>query len=159
MSTKKKTVSKAKKETDGVFSKYIRLKYADPDGFVSCITCGLRKRYKDGMQAGHYVTRTCNQLRYSEKNVYPQCIGCNLFKEGVKDTYALFLIDNFTVKRLRWLAKEKQKTRQFTVSELEEMWREFKSKLPADALKPVTRKATKKELEEDDDHRPSCDCC
>ena len=45
----KPTVSKLKKKLDAIFSKYIRLKDADKNGYVKCYTCGVKKYWeKDG---------------------------------------------------------------------------------------------------------------
>jgi len=50
------TKSRWKKEADKVFSRYIRRKYADKNGNVSCITCGVTKHWKE-MDCGHYISR------------------------------------------------------------------------------------------------------
>ena len=75
---KKPTVSSLKKKLDIIFSKYIRLKDADPSGNVECYTCGVVKQWeKDGMQAGHFMSRKHTITRWDEQNVKPQCYTCN----------------------------------------------------------------------------------
>ena len=80
-----------KKKLDKVFSEYIRRKYANSVGEVQCITCGILRHWKDSMDAGHYIPRNHMATRYSEKNVHPQCRGCNRFGGGRYDVYALKL--------------------------------------------------------------------
>ena len=47
---KKKTISQLKKELDKIFSLYIRLRDATPEGLVKCFTCDKISHYKlDGM--------------------------------------------------------------------------------------------------------------
>lgn len=70
-----------KKRLDSAFSRYIRLKYADADGFVECYTCGIRKEWKK-MQCGHFVSRQYLSLRWDENNCRPQDVGCNIWGNG-----------------------------------------------------------------------------
>ena len=65
---------------DGLFSKYIRLKYADKD-VVKCFTCGTSKPITE-IQNGHYISRANMYLRFDERNCRPQCIWCNCTKHG-----------------------------------------------------------------------------
>ena len=86
----KKSVSKLKKELDRVYSIYIRNKYADSDGYCTCVTCGVKKHWKE-LHNGHFVSRTHNSTRWDDRNCHPQCPRCNLFCEGAKPSYAVFL--------------------------------------------------------------------
>lgn len=104
---KKKTDSQLKKELDSVFSQYIRLLYATKDGMVTCCTCGCVKHWKE-MQNGHYESRQYLSLRYDDFNCFPQCVGCNIFKQGNYTEYARYLLRNFGPERLEYLNKKKQ---------------------------------------------------
>lgn len=75
------TPSKLKKKLDKLFSVYIRTKYADSNGYVSCFTCATKKPWKE-MQCGHFVSRLHLSTRYDEGNCRPQCKGCNIFGGG-----------------------------------------------------------------------------
>lgn len=68
-------------EADALFSKYIRLKYSDKDGNVSCYTCGNKMRWQDS-QCGHYISRACLYLRFDERNCRVQDEHCNCVKHG-----------------------------------------------------------------------------
>jgi len=107
MSMAKDTTSKLKKKLDTLFSQYVRLSNADKNGFCTCVSCGVKKHYKE-MQAGHYISRQHLAVRYDESNVFPQCVGCNVFKHGNYPSYALFMLDKYGKKKLQWLEQQKQ---------------------------------------------------
>ncbi len=77
---KKPKITSLKKKLDAIFSKYIRQKYSK-DGYGSCYTCGARKDVKQ-LQCGHFISRSYLATRFSEDNVRPQCVGCNVFGGG-----------------------------------------------------------------------------
>ena len=78
---KKASKSAAKKRAWDIFSKWIRLRDAGPDGRVKCITCPSVKHWKD-MDAGHYITRAKESTLFDEQNVSAQCGGCNRWQGG-----------------------------------------------------------------------------
>ncbi len=66
-------------ENDEVFSKLIRVKYADKDGIVKCYTSNESMRWQDS-QCGHYIGRSHLATRWLEDNCRPQSSyqNCNL---------------------------------------------------------------------------------
>jgi hypothetical protein len=58
-------------DADALHSRYIRLKYADANGMVSCYTSGKRLHYTR-MQCGHFISRKHLGLRWSDDNTRPQ---------------------------------------------------------------------------------------
>ena len=71
------------KKLDTVFSEYIRRKYADKNGIVSCYTCGKKAYWKgEGMQNGHFISRRSRILRWDERNCKVQCYRCNVMRYG-----------------------------------------------------------------------------
>jgi hypothetical protein len=78
---KKLSVAKLKKDADKYFSQYIRLRDSNKFGVAECVTCGDKKPWKQ-LQNGHFVTRSCNLLRYDDLNCHAQCVACNMFKAG-----------------------------------------------------------------------------
>lgn len=89
---KPKSYTKLLKEADSAFSKYVRLKYADQEGNVSCYTCGHRNHYKK-MQNGHYISRFYKKYRFDERNTRPQCAMCNMWKSGDIPTFRMKLVE------------------------------------------------------------------
>jgi hypothetical protein len=104
----KKTVSKLKKELDKWFSLFIRLRDATDEGLCQCFTCGCVKPYNKGMQCGHFQSRSFLATRFHEENCQPQCVGCNMFKQGEQYKFSLYLDSEYgegKAEELQFLAK------------------------------------------------------
>ena len=85
-----KSISKLKKELDKWFSLYIRIRDSE-NGLVQCFTCGCVKPYNRGMQNGHFQSRSFLATRFDEENCQPQCVACNMFRQGEQYKFALNL--------------------------------------------------------------------
>ena len=77
---KKKKHGKSSKSSlvaklDKVFSKYIRLRDAMPNGLCKCISCGRLKPIKE-VDAGHYFSRVHMATRFDPFNVHGECKYC-----------------------------------------------------------------------------------
>jgi hypothetical protein len=120
---KTSTLSELKKEFDRVFSIYIRLR---DNG--TCFTCGDVKYWKY-QQNGHYVSRTHMSLRYDEVNCNCQCIGCNVFKHGNMDVYAINLIKRHGEGVLQRLNQMKNTIRKWSTVEMEKEIERYKLKI------------------------------
>lgn len=68
-------------DLDFIFSKHIRLKYANNKGLVQCYTCPTIEHY-NLITNGHYISRSHMYLRWDERNCRPQCELCNNYKRG-----------------------------------------------------------------------------
>lgn len=124
----KKSVAKLKKKADALFSQYVRLRDADKRGVAPCITCGVKKNWKD-MQAGHFIKRSVSLLRYDEENVNAQCMQCNVFKYGEQYLYAKALDDKYGDGTADKLNSQRWETHKFTVAELEEIISDAKANI------------------------------
>ena len=103
-----KPISKLKKELDKWFSLYIRLRDSE-NGLIQCFTCGTVKNYKSGMQNGHFQSRSHLATRFCEINCQPQCVGCNMFKQGEQYKFALALDAKYgegTAEELQFKARQ-----------------------------------------------------
>jgi hypothetical protein len=123
-----KELSKLKKRADTIWSKYIRYR----DGEVKngewqslCITCQQWKPLKS-MQCGHFVSRTCNLLRYDEENTNAQCVGCNMFKGGEQYEYARQLDLKYGDGTAEKLHNQRHINHKLTITELEQIINEAK---------------------------------
>lgn len=81
MTTKVKSAAKLKKELDALFSRWVRLSYADGRGFVRCFTCDAKFFWKK-IQNGHFIRRQYLATRFDPRNCRPQCVGCNIYGDG-----------------------------------------------------------------------------
>ena len=112
---KLKKITKQKVWT--VFSEYIRLKYADKKGNVTCYTCGVVKNWKE-MQAGHGFSGRGNSILFDERIVRPQCKRCNIFLRGNYDIFHAKLVKEYGSDILDEINKLKKTNKKFTQSEL-----------------------------------------
>ena len=104
------------KKLDTVFSKYIRLRDADTEGYCRCSTCGEVHHWTK-IQAGHFISRKHYATRWNEDNVHAQCVACNVFRYGEQYKFSLYLGDKLSkelLEKSRLIAK-------FTDIEIKEM--------------------------------------
>jgi hypothetical protein len=80
---KAQSVTALKAKLDKVFSKYIRIRNTDENGYGECVTCAKCIHWKDG-DAGHFITRAALSTRFEPRNVHLQCKGCNSFGNGMQ---------------------------------------------------------------------------
>lgn len=120
----KTSVSSLKKKADKVFSIYIRTRDSK-DGLAECITCGVMKPIKE-MQAGHFVSRKVNKLRYDELNVNAQCYVCNVMRYGEQYKYAKQLDLKYGDGTAESLHAQRFETHKLTISELEKIIETYK---------------------------------
>ncbi len=113
MIRKSKNFRSAVKKADGYFSKFVRLKHSNVDGWCTCVTCGNTFFYKEG-DAGHFVGRNHMSTRYDEDNVFPQCLRCNRFCDE-RASFSLFLLKRLGRKKFEKLIKNGVGIRKFTV--------------------------------------------
>lgn len=93
------SISKLIKTADSAFSRLVRLKGADKDGYNTCYTCGHRAHYKK-LHAGHYLSRYYKAARWDFDNVRPQCPMCNLWKKGDTITFRANLLKEIGEERV-----------------------------------------------------------
>lgn len=121
------------KKLDIVFSRYIRLSHADHSGFVNCCTCGESMHWKYA-HCGHFIKRGVHSTRFDERNVAPQCPGCNTYRGGEQAEYLLYIEETHgreAVDDLMRLKREWKQCRKWDkgVKEIREMQKEYKEKL------------------------------
>lgn len=123
-----KNLRSAYKKCDGYFSKYIRLKYADKNGFCKCVTCNRDPLYWKEMDAGHFVGRNNKNTRYDEENVFPQCPDCNRFKDR-RANFALYLLKKLGKKKFEALVLRGNQVRKWTIWEVDELSQYYSDKI------------------------------
>lgn len=111
-----KTSAQLKKDLDAIFSKYIRIKYADANGMVACFTCGKVKHFSE-QQNGHFIPRNILITRWDENNCRPQCVGCNMFGNG-----KILDFEDGLVKELGRKEVDKLKASRFQTVKLSTEW-------------------------------------
>lgn len=121
----KGTLAWYKDELDRVFSIYIRIR---DDGV--CFTCNNEKHWRN-QQNGHYVSRSYLSLRFDEQNCNCQCAGCNIFKKGNMDEYAIRLTRKYGKQILDKLNKKKYKIVKYDIPWYIRMIKKYEKKTEA----------------------------
>lgn len=119
---KRKSSSPLKKAKDKAwiaFSLYIRTKYKNPDGTLTCYTCEKTFPFK-GMTAGHGIGGRNNAVLLLEQVVRPQCVGCNVWGRGQYRIFTLKLIEELGLEEYGQLAKISDETVIFKVADWED---------------------------------------
>ena len=104
------------KKLDKIFSIWVRRKDS-VDEEASCFTCGCRRNFKE-IHAGHFMSRKYMATRWSELNVQPQCIKCNIFDNGQQYLFAKNLDKKFGDGTANELHLKSQMLTKFTNDEL-----------------------------------------
>ena len=108
LGTKARSLSSLEKTADKWFSLYIRLRDADENGMVMCVTCRKIAHYKE-MDCGHFVTRNHKMTRFREDNCNVQCTSCNQFKKGEQFLHGYYIDKKYgkgTAETLVFLGKQ-----------------------------------------------------
>lgn len=127
LGTKARSLSSLEKTADKWFSLYIRLRNADENGMVKCVTCGKIAHYKE-MDCGHFVTRNHKATRFLQKNCNVQCTACNQFKKGEQYKHGLYIDKKYgegTAEHLMFMGKVPCKR---TRTDFEYLIEEYKQK-------------------------------
>lgn len=126
---KKPTIPQLVNKAATLLQKKVRLKYADDNGMVNCVTCGTPKKWNDGIQGGHYISRTYMATKLLEENIHPQCQWCNGFKGGNLSAYAVFMLDTYGPEFLKELEQLKRQPKKYTRPEIEEIIETLKTEV------------------------------
>ncbi len=129
MKRKKSNKKKLKDKLWELTSGYVRRSRADHVGYVSCVTCGMTKHWKE-MQAGHFIPQAQGDaVRFDLRNIHPQCHRCNINLGGNGAEYYPFMLSEYGQEVIDELRKKSRTTVKFTESDYEEMIRDIKQKL------------------------------
>lgn len=118
------------RKLDDIFSEYVRLRDADENGIVTCITCTDTYHWTE-VDCGHYVLRGNMSVRWNLQNANGQCRLCNSTHDGRQDEHGAAIDIKYghgTADKLQKLGLE---TVHFSEHELESMYQELKKEVKA----------------------------
>lgn len=116
------------KKLDRLFSLYIRLRDAMPNGYVRCISCGKIKTFDD-VDCGHFYSRTHMSTRFDEDNCNAECKFCNRFSADHLIAYQTNLIRKIGISRFEKLGLKAKSTCHWLDSELEDRIKYYSQKV------------------------------
>jgi len=100
-------IASLKKRLWKEFSLFIKLRHSVDGNYCFCITCGQIIRIGDSScHAGHYLNKKSFSVHYfDERNVRPQCAGCNTYSEGETITFRENLIGEIGIDQVEDLER------------------------------------------------------
>ena len=111
-----------------MFSKYIRLKAADFQGYAKCVTCDEWKLVAK-LQAGHFIPGRMNAIIFEERCVHPQCYMCNIRLKGNPRKYDAFMKRTYGQEVIDELDALSRTIRTFTYDELIDKYNYYKDEV------------------------------
>jgi hypothetical protein len=119
-----KTTQDWLKEAQTIFNKFIRLR----DNGLPCISCG--QKINGVKHASHYLSSGGHSaVRFHEDNVWVSCYKCNVMLSGNQIQYRRSLIKKIGVERVEWLEENGSKVKKWTIDELKEIIKKYKTKV------------------------------
>lgn len=114
------------------FSRYIRARDANDDGYCECISCADQFYWKSKKaNAGHFISKSLgNRLLFDETNVNAQCVKCNVNLGGNLYEYSIGLDIKYgkgTAKKLKAI-KDKDGTKKYTKQDYQDIADKYKKK-------------------------------
>lgn len=122
-------LSKSKiRKLDNIFSKYIRLRDTDDEGYGKCISTGRFIHYSQA-DAGHFISRDRMSTRWNEKNVHLQSRQANRFKSGQQFSQSISIDHKYGEGTSEILLAESRKTCKLTDFELDALIDHYKKQV------------------------------
>ena len=122
---KKPSRATLKRKCWTLMSEIVRRQDADWRGYVACYTCGKQRHWKE-MHAGHFKH---NKLDFDERNLKPQCPGCNTYRGGRLDVYAINLVKDYGMDWVEQLVIDAAQEKVYTVNDYEEIYARLEQKV------------------------------
>lgn len=118
------------KKLDRIVSMLVRISHADDNGYCDCYTCGYTGFWKkDGIQCGHFYSRSRMGTRFDLRNVRPQCNKCNTHLSGNMSVYAKKLKKELNEDSWEGLRVRANEVRKYSVGELKALRKKLTKRL------------------------------
>lgn len=119
---RKRSMKALKREADKVFSRFIRHRDTNTEGFGHCVTCNAYAP----LQCGHFVKRQHLAVRFDEMNCNGQCVRCNKWLHGNDGEYAAWIVRHHGDFNLNRLLAAKHQTVKMTRADYEALIERYK---------------------------------
>lgn len=126
---KLKTLPKLSEQAAELTQKLVRMEASDDNGYCSCVTCGVTRHYKDGMQGGHFISRRYKATKLMKENIHPQCAGCNGPLKGNLIHYTLYMVEMYGKEFIHELERLKAEGKKWNRQELDELITQLNSEI------------------------------
>jgi hypothetical protein len=112
------------------FSIYIRIRNADENGNVRCITCGDEHHWTD-VDCGHYIPRGNMATRWNLENCGEQCRLCNSTADGKHEEHGDYIAATYGGDTALKLERMGREVKDFSAHELQGMLEELRKEIKA----------------------------
>jgi hypothetical protein len=124
---KKKTIAKLLDDNAVLLQKLVRMKAADSEGYITCITCEAKVHWKKA-DGAHFISRKYGHTKDCEENVHASCKQCNGWPDNYTyenyDSYMVAMYGREFINELKILSKiPKKRYRSELLEEKEELKR------------------------------------
>ena len=114
------------KKLDIVTSKIVRLRGADINGNITCISC-WKKLPRKKSHCCHFIDRWKLKYRFDFDNLRPGCAWCNTYrKEFHIREYTLKLIDQYWLEKVKEMQEKSKQIYKISTPDLRDMFEERK---------------------------------
>ena len=110
----------------------VRLKAADENGYCTCITCGVVKKWNEGMQGAHFFERGRTATKLLVENVHSACAGCNKWLHPTTSgtiIYRRYLVGCYGEDGLDEMEALSRTTKKYTRAEVKDIKADFKEQI------------------------------
>lgn len=121
---KRVSVSSLKKKAWAEFSIFIRTRGANTEGMNRCVTCDVKKHWRE-LQAGHFIAGRLNSNLFDERGCHPQCSLCNVIKAGNGPMYYKFMLKTYGQEAIDELLAQNKQTKKWLPGELEALLEKY----------------------------------
>ena len=128
---KLKSIARLVDDCAVLLQRLVRLKAADSQGYVTCVTSGKRLHWSEA-QGGHFIERGKKSTKLMVENCHPQSAGENMYRmktaSGVLD-YRRYMVSMYGEELVRDLEQLSKQPKKYTRQEVEELGAEFKRQI------------------------------
>lgn len=121
---RKPTLKGLKKKAWKVFSEWIRQCGSDSNGINTCVTCGVKKHWKE-LHASHFIPGRRNSILFIEENCHPACYVCNVLKHGALENYYPFMLETYGQRKIDEIKRLKNTNVKFSREDLEDIIKRY----------------------------------
>jgi len=111
----------------------VRLEACDDLGYCSCVTCGKTAMWNDGIQGGHFISKSHSSYWALEKeNIHPQCAPCNGYGMKFGDAaqrYTLWMQDYYGSDYVEEMLSKTKAVKKISKAGYEDMLKDFNEQI------------------------------
>ena len=126
--SKPKSIARLLNDCAELVQKLVKLKAADENGNLSCVTCQKRLHWSDA-QGAHFISRKWTATKIMEENIHPCCARCNGPLGGNMIAYTLYMQDMYGRDFVEELQRMKHSPKKWNRAELMDLIEHYRAEV------------------------------